>query len=158
MIYGITGHQEREGIDWGWVRDTMTAELRCAARDIRGLTSLAKGADQVFAEAILEMGGRVTAIIPIEGYERYFDGDALRTYHRLLSVSDVVHMPACADDEACFLAAGLRVADDCDMLFAVWDGECAKGTGGTADIVAHARGIGRRTMHIQPITRVVTII
>jgi hypothetical protein len=47
----------------------------------------------------------------------------------------------------------VRVADDCDVLVAVWDGEEAWSSGGTGDIVAHARRIGRRIVHIQPITR-----
>jgi hypothetical protein len=31
------------------------------------------------------------------------------------------------------------VADQCDALVAVWDGQPARGRGGTADIVAYAR-------------------
>ncbi len=32
--------------------------------------------------------------------------------------------------------------DRADELWAVWDGEPARGPGGTADVVAHARGRG----------------
>jgi hypothetical protein len=106
VIYGITGHQERDGIDWTWVRDRILDELRGAGLPLRGLTSLARGADQVFAEAVLQAGGRLTAVIPIDGYETYFEGLALSAYRRLLAVADVVRMPPSADDQAGFLAAG----------------------------------------------------
>lgn len=153
MIYGITGHQERDGIDWEWVRARIGEEVRRGGSTPRGLSSLARGADQVFAEEVLRAGGELTAIIPIKGYEDYFEGDALVEYRRLLAASTVEHMPAAKDDEAAFLAAGFRVADDCEVLLAVWDGEGAHGSGGTADIVAHAKAIGRSVVHLQPILR-----
>ena len=153
MIYGITGHQEREGIDWNWVRLAIRDELRRGASALRGLSSLARGADQVFAEEVLRLRGELTAIIPVDAYETYFEGDALANYRRLLTASTVERMPAAEDDEAAFLAAGIRVADHCEVLLAVWDGEGAHGSGGTADIVAHARAIGRSVVHLQPITR-----
>ncbi|QXQ06119.1 hypothetical protein KX816_18350 [Sphingosinicellaceae bacterium] len=153
MIYGITGHQEREGIDWAWVRVMIRGEVQCGGPDLRGLSSLARGADQVFAEEILQAQGALTAIIPLEGYEENFRGEDLSRYQRLLSSSEVIMMPEAKDDEAAFLAAGMRVADDCDVLLAVWDGEPAAGSGGTGDVVGHAKTIGRAIVHFQPITR-----
>jgi hypothetical protein len=153
MIYGITGHQERDGIDWDWVRLAIGEELGRGGAPLRGLSSLARGADQVFAEEVLRLCGELTAIIPIEAYETYFEGDALANYRRLLAGSTVERMPAVDDDEAAFLAAGIRVADRCEVLLAVWDGEGAHGSGGTADIVAHARAIGRSVVQLQPISR-----
>ena len=35
--------------------------------------------------------------------------------------------------------ASVRMLDDADVLFAVWDGQPARGYGGTADVVAEAR-------------------
>lgn len=156
MIYGITGHQEREGIDWDWVRASIGHELQRGAAPFRGLSSLARGADQVFAEEVLRLGGDLTAIIPIDRYETYFEGDTLAAYRRLLSAAKVERMPSAKDDEAAFLAAGIRVADECEVLLAVWDGEGAHGSGGTADIVIHAREIGRSVVHLQPIRRVIS--
>jgi hypothetical protein len=57
------------------------------------------------------------------------------------------------DDQAAFLAAGIRIAEECEVLLAVWDGEGARGSGGTGDIVARARAIGRTVVHRQPISR-----
>lgn len=153
MIYGITGHQDRDGIDWHWVRERLADELRTGTPHLRGLSSLARGADQVFAEELLALEGELTAIIPIEAYEAYFEGDDLRNYRRLRSAAAIVNMPGAPDEQAAFLAAGIRVADECEVLLAVWDGEPAQGSGGTADIVSHARSIGRSIVHLQPISR-----
>jgi hypothetical protein len=153
VIYGITGHQEREGIDWDWVRARIHDELAKGGTPLRGLSSLARGADQVFAQELVALDGKLTVIVPKEGYETLFHGDSLLEYRKLLNVATVEHMPTAADDEAAFLAAGLRVANECEVLIAVWDGEIAQGSGGTADIVEHAKAIGRDVVHLQPIKR-----
>ena len=46
--------------------------------------------------------------------------------------------PARTREEA-YLAAGLGVLDRSDALLALWDGEPARGRGGTAEVVAEAR-------------------
>ena len=46
-----------------------------------------------------------------------------------------------------FLRAGRRVVDLSDRLFAVWDGEKARGVGGTAEIVDYARASGKPVTH-----------
>jgi len=52
--------------------------------------------------------------------------------------------------EEAFFAAGKAVVDACDWLIAVWDGEPARGLGGSADVVAYARNQGRRVDVIWP--------
>jgi hypothetical protein len=61
----------------------------------------------------------------------------------LLEQADhVIELPSEDTREACYLAAGLYVLDHSDVLIALWDGEPARGTGGTAEIVAEARRRG----------------
>ncbi|NJP95187.1 hypothetical protein HCN51_38110 [Nonomuraea sp. FMUSA5-5] len=48
------------------------------------------------------------------------------------------------------MAAGARMLDDADVLFAVWDGQPARGYGGTADVVAEARRQGVSVRVIWP--------
>ena len=52
--------------------------------------------------------------------------------------------------EEAFLAAGRRVAEECDWLIAAWDGEPSRGLGGTADVVAYAGQIGKRVEVVWP--------
>ena len=42
------------------------------------------------------------------------------------------------------------VADRCDLLIAVWDGQPAQGLGGTGDVVRYAREIGREVLVVWP--------
>ena len=43
---------------------------------------------------------------------------------------------------------GFWVVDNCDILIAIWNGDKAKGVGGTAEIVEYALGVGRPVVWI----------
>ncbi len=143
MRIGITGHQARPGIDWGWVRTTLRTEIANLNGVKEAMSSLAVGSDQVFADVCLALSIPLTAVIPTEGYERFFESDGLLKYRDLLSQSRIVQLRGSSDDEDDFLRAGLLIAEQSDLLFAVWDGRPSKGKGGTGDIVANAKKSGR---------------
>jgi hypothetical protein len=48
------------------------------------------------------------------------------------------------------MTAGRTVADRCDLLLAVWDGQPAAGLGGTADVVSHATYRGKSVEVVWP--------
>lgn len=154
MRIGITGHQEREGIDWVWVQQALRAEIESRKTNLVGLSSLATGADQAFAKVILDFGGELVAVIPRDDYERFFRGPTIETYRDLLSKARQVELHA-DDEQEAFLRAGLYVADHSDLLIAVWDGKSSQGKGGTADIVEHVTSAGKPWIHIDPINRIV---
>lgn len=52
--------------------------------------------------------------------------------------------------EDAFFHAGRRVADLAEVLVAVWDGEPARGLGGTGDVVDYARTTGCEVVIIWP--------
>ena len=150
MKVGITGHQQREGIDWTWVRSRIDRFL-AGKSIVFGYSSLAAGTDQVFADAILGSGGKLIAVIPMEGYEACFDSESRRQFDRLLSRSKVIDLRSHKREEGAFLDAGKWISKEVDQMVAVWDGESAAGRGGTADIVEYALSIGKRVHHIDPI-------
>jgi len=152
---GITGHQERDGIDWAWVRSHLE-QLLAAEVKVIGYSSLAAGTDQVFAEAVLNRGGQLTAVIPIKNYESYFEDAALEEYVRLIALAEVVELKSKERDEQAFLDAGKWIVRKVDRVVAVWDGEQAEGTGGTGDIVAYAVSLNKPVIHLNPISREVT--
>ncbi|WP_329791662.1 hypothetical protein V1227_06985 [Lentzea sp. DG1S-22] len=116
-----------------------------------GISSLAEGADQVFAQLILDAGGALHAVIPSRDYDATFDTSALCTYRELLSRADsVVELNFPEPSEQAYYAAGRYVVEHSDILIAVWDGRPARGLGGTADAVAHARGLGRNVVILWP--------
>ena len=159
ITIGITGHQSREGLDWQWTRGAMEDVLRDVAPVRQALSSLAIGADQVFAELALANAISLRVIVPFADYERCFSGEGLKSYRDLLARShEVVVLAPTTSDQHAFLAAGLAIADACDLLVAVWDGKPAAGLGGTADIVRHALNSCRRVAHLDPFSRVVRIL
>ena len=154
MSIGVTGHQRLENAsDWTWTEDAIQAQLAQFASDLVGISSLAEGADQIFARSVLGLGGRLIAVIPYPGIERSFMSQtALRGYRDLLRHAQVEVLPAIGSDEDCYFAAGRRVAEHSQLLFAVWNGKEARGKGGTGDIVKFAQSLGLPILHFNPLT------
>jgi hypothetical protein len=150
MKIGVTGHQERMGIQWSWVRKAVQVELSKLKNVQQALSSLAAGSDQVFAEVAISLGVPLVAIVPLEGYERFFEASALANYRKLLAHCEQVQLWWTGDPERAFFEAGKFITENCDLLFAVWDGEPAEGLGGTADVVTYAQQKRRPIVHINP--------
>lgn len=152
MKIGAAGHQNIPRPAIAYVRQGIADIIAEANHNPVGISSLAAGADQLFASLILEYGGRLSVIIPCAGYETTFTGKAdLERYRRLLGKADHVetlNYPEPSEDA--YLDAGRRVVDDADLLIAVWDGKPARGKGGTADIVSYARHRGVKVRVVWP--------
>lgn len=144
MTIGVSGHQRLPTGARDYAERKILALLAHQLARVIGLSSLAEGADQLFAGALLRSGGTLHAVIPAQGYEDTFEEAARQTYRRLLAAADIV--TTLGYDEPCEQAydtAGRFIVEHCDLLIAVWDGRPARGLGGTADAVAHARRLGR---------------
>lgn len=149
---GMTGHQ-------GLTPNTEALVARAIAKELDGvpelvgITSLAEGADQLFANYVLAVDGPLVVILPAADYVTTFSNeDARMQYERLLAHAvEVVQMPYETSSEEAYWAAGRRVVERCDRLLAVWNGKPAGGLGGTADVVMYARELGRPTTVIWPV-------
>lgn len=151
---GITGHQQRAGIRWQWVREQIAAQLQARASLIEGYSSLAEGSDQIFAQTVLDLGGTLYAVIPMPAYERVFSSHGLQEYLALKSRSKPIVLEAQQTDEISFFTAGKFIVEKTEIIFAVWDGQPSEGFGGTADIVDFAKFQKKRIIHINPITQI----
>ena len=121
------------------------------------VSSLAIGADQLFASIVVDRGGQIHAVIPFQGYERTFGPQDLDAYRRILSKATVVEiLQIDGTDEDKYLATGKRIVELAELLIAIWDGKPAKGMGGTADVVAYAIRRGTKLTHINPVNHSVT--
>jgi hypothetical protein len=109
----ISGHRGLPDLTADLVDKAIRAALAAHVPDVTGISCLADGADQIFARAVAALGGRLEVIIPAVKYRE--------------STSES-HM------EASKLMIG-----QADELYAVWDGQPARGYGGTADVVTYAR-------------------
>ncbi len=137
---GITGHRDLGDRTQRLVTAALAAQL-APYRRLRGITALAEGADQIFAERVLEARGALTAVIPAADYATAFATTTGAAAYRALRARaiEVVELPFARVSDEAFWAAGQRVVDLSDVLLAVWDGGPSAGVGGTADVVAFAR-------------------
>lgn len=140
---GITGHIRLTARSRELVRAALQERLRgYGDRFVHGVTCLAAGADQLFAEALLAEHGRYEVILPARDYRERAVGTANRvTFDHLLRKAEQVSHAYPVSCALAYAAAGHRMLDRCDELFAVWDGG-AGGIGSTAEIVAAARRRG----------------
>ncbi len=139
---GVTGHRSIPAAVLPSVRTGIRRQLR-RDEELEALSSLAAGADQLFADLALDLGIPVTAVIPGMDYEAHLgDADTRAAYRRLLGSCTRVNLPVEATPEEAYFAAGRWIVDHADRLVAVWDGQPARGLGGTGDIVAYARRTG----------------
>jgi len=135
------------------LRDAETAFFSVEPPEIRIVSALAEGADRVVADAGLEAGFTLHAILPFPQhvYESDFKTAESKTeFQRLLSRARarlVLPGAKSADDTAlanrAYETAGLMMLRQCDLVVAVWDGDEARGRGGTETIVQHALASGR---------------
>lgn len=153
MQIGVSGHQDRSGIDWSWVPQSLRIQFKNLRGVTKALSSLAAGSDQVFARVAIDQQISVLAVLPVEGYEHYFHGVDLTNYRSLLAQSDVIQLNSKGDAGRAFFEAGKFIVDNTDILFAIWDGQAAEGFGGTADVVAYALKCSRKIVHINPIAK-----
>ncbi|MBZ9595089.1 hypothetical protein ACWGQT_18070 [Streptomyces yangpuensis] len=142
---GVTGHRSLPDSVLGHVENGLRAVLDGHEGPLEALSSLADGADQLFAAIALECGADLTVVIPSEDYEEAFEGaEARDRYRRLrLRATQEIRMDFARSTDEAYYAAGTYIADSCDRLVAVWDGRPARGHGGTAEIVAYARALGK---------------
>jgi hypothetical protein len=143
---GVTGHRDLPGSVLEHVSKKILDEFTSRAADgpVEAFSALAAGADQLFADLALRSGVPVTAVIPGMDYERHLGGRESRAAFRRLvrACSARVDLPLERTPEDAYAAAGRWIVDQADLLIAVWDGEPARGPGGTGEVVAYANRVG----------------
>jgi hypothetical protein len=142
---GVTGHRHLT---------TETVELvthafeECVARhatnrELVGISCLAEGADQLFAEVVLKHGGALDAVIPAEDYAAKMTEAVRRDFDLYLHrACRVTKLPYPESKGPAYMAASLVLVERSDVVFAVWDGERSASFSGTSDVVDYARQVG----------------
>ncbi|GAA1897174.1 hypothetical protein [Streptantibioticus ferralitis] len=142
----VTGHMDLTEGTVPLVRDAFRSLLaQYAGPDLVGISCIARGADSLFAEAILDAGGRLVVVLPSQDYrEVKVKPDRLPLFDRLVEAADrIVVMPHETPNRAAYEAANREVLARADRLVAVWNGQPPAGKGGgTADVVIEARALG----------------
>jgi hypothetical protein len=156
---GVTGHQTLDpGQRWSWVETRLRDILVSNSRHAVSWSSLAPGADQLFATVSLSVGIPLHVVIPFPGYTDQFSPSDQLEFKRLLPCARVVETLVSdeTDPESLYMAAGQYIIDQADLVLAVFDVMHHRGRGGTADIVDYARKLSRTLFIIDPRSEVVT--
>jgi hypothetical protein len=147
----VSGHRGLPPETGRLVDKAVRAALARLERPVTGLSCLADGADQIFACAVLDHGGQLEAIIPAAEYRTGLPSEVHARYDHLLDRALSVHqLPFAESTSEAHMAASQFMLSSADQLWAVWDGQPARGHGGTADVVAHARSEGVPVQVIWP--------
>jgi hypothetical protein len=166
---GITGHigldpARMEKLDRGIEEAIEHIERAFPKRYLTVFSPLAVGADRLVARKLLERkGSRLIAVLPlsVDDYlddfgptdlhrEDYEGAEARQEFRHWLShraIETIVMPPSATRDES-YEKVGFYVAKYSDVMIAVWDGKPSQGRGGTAEIVAKARELGKPICHI----------
>ncbi|MCX4803560.1 hypothetical protein OG594_18205 [Streptomyces sp. NBC_01214] len=141
----VTGHVNLTGASLPLVAGALAPLLaRYPAAELTGMSCLAAGADTVFADAVLALGGRLVAVLPSTDYRaRMLDGPHGAAFDRLLrAAAEVKVMPYRRAGATAYAAANRLLLGRAELLVAVWDGGPGGRRGGTGDAVATARAQG----------------
>ncbi|MGW1740589.1 hypothetical protein ACWCPQ_17465 [Nocardia sp. NPDC001965] len=111
--------------------------------DLVGVSCIARGADSVFAQAVLEAGGRLEVVLPARNYrEAKVKPDHAPVFDELVArASEVRVMNFEEASREAYEAANEGLLGTADRLVAVWDGEGGE-AGGTGSVVKLARERG----------------
>ncbi len=154
VMLGVTGHRVLKA-PVEVLRDAIRKECRALRKSYPHspfviLSGLAEGADRLVVDvAIAELEAPLIAILPMpaEDFAADFPSDASkREFFALVErARSVITAPVPAGDawrtpgeprNELYAWAGARVAEQSQVLFALWDGQGPRGTGGTAHVVA----------------------
>lgn len=144
MRIGITGHSNLSPETVPLVAEALRKVLDQVTEPVVGVSCLARGADQLFARAVLDADGELEVVLPANDYrDRKVKPDNVTEFDELIGkASRVITMPFEQSNRDAYMAASERVLATVDALVAVWDGQPSDGRGGTGDVVDVARERG----------------
>ncbi|MGW6454453.1 hypothetical protein ACWF94_00755 [Streptomyces sp. NPDC055078] len=141
----VTGHMDLTDDSVPLVRAALAELLQPYGPDLVGVSCIAAGSDSLFAEAVLDAGGRLVVVIPSEDYRQAkVKPDHADLFDRLQAeAGEVIVMPYETANRQAYEAANNVLLQRADRMVAVWNGSPPSGKGGgTADVVVDAQAAG----------------
>jgi hypothetical protein len=173
LSVGITGHRSiaAEPIVSKAVEAAITAVLRALEKGSRPssgskpfvtsirfrlkvVSMLAEGADLLGMQAGLDCGAELVGVLPFDeqAYREAFESAPSQAlFDNVWSkLSSIVVLGGFVGDDASYEQANRAILDRSDVVIAVWDGDPARGRGGTGDVVHDALERGLPVIVIRP--------
>jgi hypothetical protein len=151
---GITGHSNLTVDSAPLVADALRAKLAAhVSGGLVGVSCLARGADQIFARVVLELGGALEVVLPAADYRsRKVTVEDAAVFDELMGHATTVRtLPFETSNRESYLGASEHLLSTTELMVAVWDGEAADGRGGTGDVVERARALGLPVTVVWPV-------
>lgn len=156
-LIGFTGH--RTGYDESAIKPSLIqvlSDLRQQAEraggEIELYASVAEGSDTLCVEVARELGIPVHLLLPLPQAEFAKDFSSPQAWERSRRQIEMAQQKPGRDSlrvatgdmtrPECYYDQGLQILEAVDVLIALWDGEKARGLGGTEQIVTQAGNIG----------------
>ena len=147
LVVTVTGHRDLVESEVDGIRDRVRALFtllgtRYPDMQLKLLSPLAEGADQLAAEVAIEMDVDLDVVLPMprdEYLQSFSDAAMVEKFHALYDkavdsfvlTGDTAGMSA----EECYAKLGVFQASHCHVLLAIWDGKDSSSIGGTSQVV-----------------------
>ncbi|MFK8052536.1 MAG: hypothetical protein AB8F65_06150 [Woeseiaceae bacterium] len=156
LVVAVTGHRDLVGSEMTSIREALVAffsqlKRKNPHRQIRLMSGLAEGADQLAAEVALEHGAELFAVLPMAStdYADDFASDECqqRFEYFLSKASETIELPPAnavnaigserpqAQRDIQYAQLGVFLCAHCHILLALWDGKFNNQLGGTGQVV-----------------------
>ena len=142
---GVTGHMNLTPPTVPLVREAIRKALApYVPEGLTGVSCIAVGADSIFAEVVLDLGGALEVILPAADYrDRKVKPEHADRFDNLIRrAAGVRVMPYEVSNRDAYEAANEALVGSSDRLVAVWDGRAPADKGGTAAVVQYAESMG----------------
>jgi len=154
---GITGHRN---LDKRFIKEYKEKvskklnELKQKYNEVILLSPLADGADRLVVNEAIKLNIKYMAIFPMNKdlYIEDFDTTSKLEFEKLLDKADNIEtsphiQPFNRDIQ--YELVGRFISDNCDILFALWDGKYNNLQGGTSEIVKYHLINGKELWHLK---------
>ena len=156
-VVGFSGH--RQLADTASAAAVIKQALETLRSEAHGewiaLSSVAIGSDQLFVQQARASGLSWHAILPLPRAEFAKDFSPEEWTMVEATLTQAEHIRVISENgtrEDAYLDCGMETVNGADVLLVVWDGQPARGKGGTADVVEYAKSIGKPVLVIDSTT------
>jgi hypothetical protein len=148
-IVGFTGHRHLKNPEAvaAALREEL-ADLKKGRGELIAISSIAVGADTLFAREVLKAGIKWVVLLPTteELFQHDFTPEEWAVAKSLMQQAAERRPLPGTERPQIYVDVGKATVDQADCLIAVWDGLPAQGPGGTAEIVDYAQILRRKTI------------
>jgi hypothetical protein len=147
LAIGFTGHRKvsAEAKIRPLIRDFLAQQKQSHIGIVYGISSVASGGDQLFAESCLELDIPLRILLPrpADQFRTDFDDASWQRTERIMSKAISVEVTGRHESKTeQYYDCGIQTVSESQLLMALWDGQPSRGTGGTQEMVAYARKTG----------------